>query len=82
MMIRVNNVWLKLMGIVAHEVKSRVTIIVSLFPSKSQYFPVNPSISREIPVFPTVLGNTSISREIANPGIQPGVYRTVLFGFL
>ena len=35
----------------------------------SQYFPVNTSISQEIPVFPTVLGNMSISCFFANPGL-------------
>ena len=32
------------------------------------YFSVFPGISREIPVFPAVLGNTLISRLFDNPG--------------
>jgi hypothetical protein len=43
----------------------------------SQYFPVITSISREIPVFPAVLGNMSISRFFANPAIQPVASATV-----
>ena len=41
--------------------KLRINLIIS------QYFPVNTSISREIPVFPAVLGNMSISLFFANP---------------
>ena len=33
------------------------------------YFPVFPGISREIPVFPAVLGNTLISRLFDNPDV-------------
>ena len=42
----------------------------------SQYFPLITS-SREIPVFPAVLGNMSISRFFANPEIQPVASATV-----
>ena len=34
----------------------------------SQYFPGITSISRELPVFPAILGNMSISRLFANLG--------------
>ena len=36
----------------------------------SRYFLVFPGISREIPVFPAVLGNTLISRLFDNPGLD------------